>query len=299
VVSPVRLFDELIRIGAGDVQGYARARALAWGWLLRYPLNPRSAAYRKWSGYFEDIPRNVRNVNQASPTMTARYLLAHPNPDAIDPDWREHVQDLAEWVRSYLGRGPFFGAWAIDEQRAPGNGMKCCSSVGLGSDTARWAAVNALSAARTGDDDARERAIDSLNYATYFTDDEGRVACCGEDFDNPYWFDDGYSDYTRSFNWAMAALPELAPRRQDHLLGSSSVVQRVNYRRRSVGYRAFDRSGTEVLRLGFRPRAVIADGRPLAVRPGLDAEGYTLDAAGGGDFVVRVRRDAVRNVAIS
>jgi hypothetical protein len=33
--------------------------------------------------------------------------------------------------------------------------------------------------------------------------------------------------------------------------------------------------------------------------PGHDAEGYTVASTGGGDFVVRIRRDAVRNVAIS
>ncbi|HEV7461813.1 MAG TPA: hypothetical protein VGN78_14845 [Solirubrobacteraceae bacterium] len=299
VVSPVRLFDELIRLGAGDVPGYTRARDIAWSWVLHYPLNPRSAAYQQWSGYFEDISRNQRNLNQASPTMTARYLLTHPNPGSIDPDWGAHVRDMTEWVRTFLGRGPFFGAWAIDEQRVPGRPRLCCSDDGLGSTTARWGAVNALYAERTGDPEARRRAIGSLNYATYFTDDGGRVACCGDDFANAYWFDDGYADYTRSFNWAMAALPELAPQRQDHLLGSSSVVQRVSYGRRSVGYRTFDPSGTEVLRLSFRPRAVTADGRSLAERSGLDAEGFTVVSAGGGDFVVRVRRDAARAVAIS
>jgi hypothetical protein len=159
--------------------------------------------------------------------------------------------------------------------------------------------VNALYAERTGDDVARQRAVGSLNYASYFTDDDGRVVCCGDDFANGYWFTDGYSDYTRSFNWAMAALPELAPQRQDHLLGSSSVVQRVSYGRRSVGYRAFDGSGTEVLRLSFEPSAVTADGRSLDAQDTLDAEGFTVEPAGGGDFVVRVRRDAARNVAIS
>jgi hypothetical protein len=159
--------------------------------------------------------------------------------------------------------------------------------------------VNALYAERTGDTEARDRAVGSLNYATYFTDDGGRVACCGDDYANAYWFDDGYADYTRSFNWAMAALPELAPQRQDHVLGSSTVIQRVSYGRRSVGYRTFDGNGVEVLRLSFRPRAVTADGRPLAERPALDAEGFTVASAGGGDFVVRIRRDAARSVAVS
>jgi hypothetical protein len=42
-----------------------------------------------------------------------------------------------------------------------------------------------------------------------------------------------------------------------------------------------------------------ADGRPLGARAGLDGEGFTVESAGGGDFVVRVRRDAARTVAIS
>ena len=54
--------------------------------------------------------------------------------------------------------------------------------------------------------------IQSLNYATYFAGSDGRISCCGQSFGAiQYWFSDGYSDYLRSFNWAMAAIPELAP----------------------------------------------------------------------------------------
>ncbi|MCW3045887.1 MAG: hypothetical protein JWO74_171 [Solirubrobacterales bacterium] len=298
IIAPVRLFDELIRIGEGDVGSYTRARDVAWSWLLNNPLNPRSRAYRKWSGYFEDVNGDTQNLNQASPTMTAYYLLTQSNPGAVDPQWRAHTKDLLEWVRSYFGRGPYMGAWAIDEQHAPGRGG-CCSDAGLGSDTSRWGAVNALYAARTGDKGARERAYRALNYATYFTDDDGRVACCGDDFDNPYWFDDGYADYARNFSWAMGALPDLAPRGQDHLLASTSVVQQVAYAKRGVTYRTFHGDGTETLRLTFRPTTVTADGRPLQRRARLDQAGYTVTPLRGGDVVVRVRRDAARDVAIS
>jgi hypothetical protein len=298
VVAPVRLFDELIRIGEGDVASYGRARSLAWSWILNNPLNPRSRAYRKWTGYFEDVDGNEQNLNQASPTMTAYYLLTRPDPGAVDPAWRAHARDLLEWVRSYFGRGPYMGAWAIDEQHAPGRGG-CCSSAGLGSDTSRWAAVNALYAARTGDKGSRERAFRALNYATYFTDDDGRVACCGDDFDNPYWFDDGYADYSRNFSWAMGALPDLAPRGRDHLLSSTSVVQQVDYAARRLDYRTFHANGTETLRLSFRPRVVTADGQSLALRSRLDQAGYGVTPLRGGDVVVRVRRDAARDVVIS
>jgi hypothetical protein len=298
IVAPVRLFDELIRLGVGDVRRYARARGIAWSWLLRHPLNPQSRAWRKWSGYFEDTRRDVVNLNQAAPTMTAYYLLTHPTPDAIDPEWKDHVRDLIEWVRTYFGRGPYFGAWAINEQHRPGeNG--CCSSAGLGSDTSRWGAINALFAERTGDASARETAFRALNYATYFTDDEGRVACCGADFRNPYWFDDGYADYTRHFNWAMGALPDLAPRGEDHLLRSTSVVQRVSYGSGAVAYRTFHPDGIEVLRLSFRPRTVTSDGRALQSRAALDGAGFTVTPVDGDDFVVKVRRESARSVAIS
>jgi hypothetical protein len=295
IVAPVRLFDELIRIGQGDVASYARAKDLAWRWLVNNPLNPRSPAFRKWSGYFEDVDGNVRNLNQALPTMTAYYLLTRPDPGALDPAWREHVRDLLEWVRSYFGRGPYMGAWAIDEQHQPGR-SGCCSEAGLGSDTSRWGAVNALYAARTGDKGARVRAYRALNYATYFTDAEGRVACCGDDFDNRYWFDDGYADYSRNFNWAMAALPDLAPRGQDHLLGSTAVVQQVSYGRRAVRYRTFHADGTETLRLTFRPKQVTADGRLLA--PG-GRPGFSVTRSRRGDFVVRVVRNGTHDVAIT
>jgi hypothetical protein len=298
IVQPVRLFDELIELGAGNVQRYRQARDIAWGWVLRNPLNRRSPAWHKWSGYFEDVRRNPANLNQAAPTMTAWYLLSHPAPEEVDPDWEEHTRDLVEWVRGYFGRGPYYGAWAIDEQR-PSNRNHCCSAAGLGSATARWAAVNALRAERTGQRGAVERARRSLNYATYFTARDGKVACCGDDFRFPYWFDDGYSDYMRSFHWAMGALPHLAPAGQDHLLRSSSVVQAVSYGRRALAYQSFDAQGTEVLRLTYEPAAVTGDGTPLPRRRALDGPGYTVARLSSGDVVVRVRRDAMRGVAIS
>jgi len=231
------------------------------------------------------------------PTMTAHYLLTHPSPDSVDPLWKEHASSLLRWVRAVFGRGPFFSAWGIDEQRAPGR-PGCCSPVGLGSTTSRWAAGNALLYARTGDRRARSLAIRSLNYATYFVARGGRISCCGQRPQNTYWFSDGYGDYLRSFNWAMAAIPELAPRRQDHLLGSTSVVQAVEYGRRRLAYRTFDEDGVETLRLSYRPRRIVAGAEPLVERSDLAAEGYVVQPLGGGDFAVRIRRDRSRRIEI-
>ena len=297
VVGPVRLLDELVEVGAGNTSSYKHARDVAWAWMLKYQLNRDSPAWNRWSGFYEDVPYNPRSLNQATPTLTAQYLLTHPAPESVDPSWDEHAATLLRWVQKSFGRGPFLGAWGIDEQRAPGK-PGCCSRVGLGSTTSRWAATNALLYARTGDERARELAVRSLNYATYFAASDGRVSCCGQRSTNTFWFSDGYADYLRSFNWAMAAMPELAPKRRDHLLGSSSVVQSVSYGRRRLTYRTFDGSGTEVLRLGFRPRRIVAGGSVLAERSDLSAEGYVVQALRGGDFAVRIRHDGARRITL-
>ena len=298
VAASVRLFDELIRLKAGDTAAYQKARDIAWKWLLDYPLNSRSRAWDKWSGYFEDVAKNVENVNQMSPTILSYYILTRDDPSAVDKNWSGHVGHLIDWIRNRFGRGPYFGAWAIDEQGTP-DGRGCCSRAGLSSHTSRWAAINAMYYERTGDAQAREDAIRSLNYATYFIGADGKTSCCGKDFGGQYWFSDGYSDYLRHFNWAMGAIPELAPAGQDHILRSTSVVQRVSYGRRRLQYRTFDASATEVLRLSFKPERVTAGGSALAERGDLDGEGYMVKSLGGGDYVIRVKHGNSGEVMIN
>jgi hypothetical protein len=276
VIGPIQLFDDLIELGAGHTAAYRRAQSLAWSWLVKHQLESD-----RWSGFYEDVPYNPRSRNQAAPTLTALYLLRDASKD---PLWERHATSLLEYVRRKFGRGPFAGAWAIDEQRAPGK-PGCCSPVGLGSTTSRWAVANAELYARTGDTRARELAVRSLNYATYFARD-GRISCCGQRPQNTYWFSDGYADYLRSFNWGMASLPELAPKRQNHVLGSSSVVQSVSYGRNRVAYTTFAAAASDVLRLKFRPTAI-------------SGGTFEATAAGGGDYVVRVQHTDARRIVLS
>lgn len=294
IVAPVRLFDELLRLKAGDAGNLAKARDLAWKWLLKYPFQNN-----RWSGYFEDVAKDTDNVNQASPTMTCYYLLAHRDPASIDPDWSGHVGHMLDWVRLKLGRGPFFGAWAIDEQGKPPEYRACCSRAGLGSDTSRWGAINAMYYEKTGDAQAREDAFRSLNYATYFAASDGKVSCCGSDYHDQYWFDDGYADYIRHFMWAMGAIPEFAPKHENHLLRSTSIVQKVRYGKQRIEYRTFDAASTEVARLNFKPMQITAGGESLSQKPELLPESFTVTALEEGDYVVRIRHGEARDVAIS
>lgn len=301
IVGPLRLFDELIRLDEGSVEAYSKARKTAIAWLLAVPLNRDSPAWNKWSGYFEDVSQNQDNVNQMLPTMVGRYILTSPDPSAVTPTWtRPNVLTgrLIDWVRTRFGRGPYLGAWAIDEQGTP-DGGGCCSRAGLGSHTSRWAALNALYWEKTGDLQAREDAIRSLNYATYFTLSDGRVSCCGDGFGGQFWFSDGYADYLRHFSWALGSLPEYAPAGEDHILRSSSVVQTVNYAPHQLTYATFHSDSAEVIRLSFLPKRIVAGERELMRADQLKEDTFTLQTLSAGDYVLRLRHSSSKNISIN
>ena len=298
IAGSLRLFEELIRLNAGDVASYRHARDIAWKWMLDNPLNRESLAWNKWACYFEDVPRNIEDVNQLTPMMAAYYILAREDPAEVDPEWMGHVGRLLDWVRAKLGRGPFFDAQAIDEQTTPSASFGCCSRAGQGDHTARWAAINAMFFEKTGDGQAREDAFRSLNYATYFAGSDGKIACCGADYHDPYWFSDGYADYMRHFEWAMGAVPDFAPIGEDHLLRSSSVVQKVKYSARRIDYRTFDLAATEVFRLSFKPSRVTAGGVTLALQHDSRENGYTVQPLSGGDWIVRIRHTTSGEISL-
>lgn len=328
VVAPVRLFDELIRIGEGDAVRYKIARDIAWNWILTNPLNKLSAAWDKWNGYYEDAAKDTVNVNDMTSMMTAYYILIQNDPATVDKDWLVHVGHLLDRSRALLGRGPFFGAWAIDEQLRPDGGLLddgrpggaasvelefqprgsgallgvdnrgCCSRAGLVCRTSQWGAINAMYFERTRDGQAREDAFRSLNYATYFAESNGKIQCCGFGTQSALWFEDGYGDAGRNFIWAMGAVPEFAPMGQNHLLRSTSVVQKVNYGSSSIDYQTFDKGGAEVLRLSFKPKSLMAGSARLSARAQLGDEGYSVRQLPGGDYEVRLRHSRSNQISV-
>ncbi len=291
VTAAARLFDVLIPLVPENEARYRRARAMAWEWVKRYPLDPRSKAWDKWSCYFEDVGQGVDNVNQLTPMSVAQYILLREDPEEAASNWISRTGHLIDWVRQKFGRGPYLGAWGIDEQGTP-DGRGCCSRAGLSSHTSRWAAVNALYFEKTGDAQAREDAFRSLNYATYFMDGEGRTSCCGLGFRNPYWYSDGYSDYLRHFQWAMGAMPELAPKGEEHILRSTSVVRHVKYEARDIRYTTFDAGSTEVLRMSYSPTQVTEGGAPVR-------SGVSVRRMADGDYAVRIRHERSGEIHIS
>ena len=290
VIATIRLFDELVRLGLGDVSAYQSARANAWSWLLTYPVQNET-----WAEYFEDIDQDVgmENQNQYNPGQTARYLLEHPE---IDPNWLAHSTQMIDFIETEFGgtdqgeSGLQYGARVIAEQDH--------YNYKMASHTSRFGAINALLFAATGDEVAREKAFRSLNWCTYMARDNGAVIeGPAEHAHNEYcWYSDGHGDYIRHFLLAMGAVPEWAPADEDHLLHTTSVVTSVAYSPFEIRYSTFDDSSREMLRVTAEPVSVTADGSVLPLRTNLDAEGWTWDAASG---VVRIRHDSAQDIVLS
>ena len=279
VIGPIKLFDELIRLGLGNTGAYQAARQTAWNWLMAYPMKNRI-----WSNYFEDVPiqPDTNNLNQYSPMMTARYLLEHPE---LDPDWERHVRGLISWVEDNFAISTY-GSNTIREQKIFWYPM--------GSHTSRYASVNALLYEKTGDVVAKEKAYRSLNWATYMARPSG-VVIDGPEV-NHQWFTDGYGDYIRHFVTSLGAVPAWAPDGQSHLVRSSSIVNSIDYSSLRIEYSTTDTASTEILRTSFTPTNVVVDGLELSQRTDLTRAGWTFDPT---QSVLRIRHDVGTNIQIS
>jgi hypothetical protein len=286
VIEPIMLFDELIRIGQGDVGSYKKIREGAWTWFVKYPLENNV-----WVGYFEDVQGSYENMNEVIPLEFARYVLLHPEKD---PQWREHAQKLIEWVKT-TPKWPKYmvhGATVTTEQ---GNGKDFCCNLPnqcCDSHSARLAAVEALFYARTGDASYKEAAYRTYNWVTYF---QGLPGGAHAPYSTQWWWTDEFSDGPRRMMDAFWAVPEWAPADESHLVGSLSVVTKIAYAANSVTYSTFDPESTDVLRLDFAPDSVTAGGKPLPHRQDLASEGYTYDEA---TRVLRIHHTSSRDIDI-
>jgi hypothetical protein len=220
---------------------------------------------------------------------TARYILQHPE---YDPNWKADVPALIQWVERTLGAdvpsepGMQWGAQTISEQIDDMHKM--------GSHTSRYASVNALFYEATGEAAAKEKAFRSFNWATYMCHENGAVNDLAVE-DQTVWFSDGYGDYVRHFMAGLGSVPEWAPPGENHLLRSTSVVQSVSYLPGEVNYQTFDADSSEVLRLAYTPRRVLADGHELPKRADLEQAGWTFETQRG---VLRVRHTGSRVVRV-
>jgi hypothetical protein len=76
-------------------------------------------------------------------------------------------------------------------------------------------------------------------------------------------------------------------------------VQKVAYGDRSTQYRTFDPAAMEVMRLRFKPAKITAGDMALEKRTDLGADGYTVEALPGGDFVLRIHHSHSGAIKVS
>lgn len=276
----ILLFDELARMGQGNAAAYRRASGMAKAWLKEHPLKTN-----KWGPFFEDIPTSAPSDTEINADTLAMYILEHPD---WDPKWREQAKSILGWSYATFANHEFekYGVNPINEQTAykvPGN-----------SHTSRHASVELLYCEKTGDCATKEDAIRRLNWATYTVDDDGKNRYPRDD----NWLTDGYGDYVRHYLRAMAAMPELAPADQNHLLRTSSVCRAITYGSAAIRYAMHDRSGTERLRLTTKPARITAGGTELRERKDLSAPGWTWRPMAQGG-VVDLRRNSGADVVVT
>jgi hypothetical protein len=236
----LRLFGALEALHPNRRGEYHQAANLVSAWLKKYPL-----ANNRWGPFFEDIGEYSDTEINAD-TMAA-YILEHPEWDS---GWKNDAQSILKWSEARLGNHQFesLNVVPINEQTAylvPGN-----------SHTSRHGSVELLYCEKTGDNARRQQAIHRLNWATYSVNTDGSNRYPNDEI----WLTDGYGDYVRHYLRSMASLPELAPKDQNHLLRSSSVIQNIQYSPGKIAYTKFDSDSVEVIKVGA--------GTPSSVRGG-------------------------------
>ncbi|MCY7330427.1 MAG: hypothetical protein LH618_17895 [Saprospiraceae bacterium] len=118
----------------------------------------------------------------------------------------------------------------------------------------------------------KEEAFRYFNHATYMAE-PGGVVQVGHTWWGEIWFSDGYSDYIRHFMEGLAAVPEWVPA-GNHLLKSTSTVQKIRYEPHAITFRTFDQQAAVVLRLASKPKSVTVAGTVLHPPKEPDGDGY-------------------------
>jgi hypothetical protein len=235
----LRMFTDLAALKQPNAKAYLRAKDMLVRWLKTYPLRNN-----RWGPFFEDIPTSDYSDTEHNADTLAMYILENPE---WDPQWKQQAQGILRWSYETFANKEFirYGVVAINEQtvyRVPGN-----------SHTSRHASVELLYCEKTGECGDKDAAIRRLNWATYMVDVDGKNRYPRDD----HWLTDGYGDYVRHYLRAMAAAPELAPEDQNHLLRTSSVIQKISYGPKEITYVKFDPRSTEKFKLGaWSPRSV-------------------------------------------
>ncbi|MCK9411651.1 MAG: hypothetical protein M0Q53_05065 [Prolixibacteraceae bacterium] len=263
----LQLFSTLESLGVGNREQYRKSFQLILSWMKTYPLKSN-----KWGPFFEDVAE--WSDTQINAVTFARYMME--NPKFFDNGTRD-ARAVLDWVYKELGNDKWLkqGVRVVNEQtsyRIPGN-----------SHTARQGSTELLYALTTGDQVSKERGIRQLNWASYMVNDDGESTYPN----NETWLTDGYGDLVRHFLRAISYFPELSPDDQNHLVGSSSVIKRMEYKSDQIKYETFDEQSDETFRLITKPTSISFGEERIECSPGRAiGEGWSWSPMDKGGIVI-------------
>ena len=278
----IRLLNMLIDAKVGNTKKYSVAVKLVGDWLLKYPF-----VNGKWvDGHTDTYITGTTNLSNLSASNAGLYLSDHL---AFSKQWKFLLPSLIKWTEENFvfktaegEPSQMWGANIVSEQVAFMPKMDY--------QTARYAAQCAKWYRLSGDESFKEKAVRSLNFVTYCNDTSGKA------YESPFskgvnsWWSDSYGECPIMFYHALAAMPELAPSRENHILYSSGVLKNVSYEGSRIDYTATEKAGTEYMRLTFEPLSVTISGKKIKPR---------YSKLENGDYYLTVERTHGGVVAVS
>jgi len=293
--------DDLIRLGhTGKNNEILQARDAGRAY-LRDVLLPAWTVNDTWGRNYWDWedPVQAENVTE----FVCRYMM--DNKDAF-PNWRNDVRNILTLFFHRTSVCPnsagevYSGAWAFPESAG------CCGR-SLWYGPMELAVPMAQYATETGSPWAREIARRMQILATY----DGHETGVSEDnidggfVVNADWFKIAHPMALKHLLGTIAWMPEeFAPAGENHIVRSTGVVSNVEYGTSIICYDVFDAPAPAVdtLRLTFSPKAIAAKDEkgfnPFPKREVLTQNGFSVTPLHGGDFMVTIRHDGLRQIVV-
>lgn len=287
-IGAYTLLEHLVKDKTGDVSGYQRTMDKVRAFMLRFPIQ---------TGYWADghtdtdVKSNTYKSNMGK-SNAALYMLDNTS---FDPAWKTHIPQMIEWTETY------FVTRCMQNEPATQWGANLVGEQDdflpkMDYQTARYAAECAKWFTVTGDTTFKEKAFRSLNWVTYCSDSLGLA------YESPVskgvasWWSDCYGEGPRMFYHVLSAIPEWAPPQEDHILYTQGILKNVRYSNKKVEYMATDATGTEFLKLSFKPSKIVLNGKRLPLQE--VKTGYSIRSLEGGDFAVTIRREKAGKITI-
>ena len=288
--------DELIKLGyTGKDRLIVRARDAGRRY-IRDEMLPRWTQNDIWGRQYWDWDNPVMC---GIVSMCGDYIMMHPD---VFGGWKTDLRNMLMQIANRNGADPgsmgnvYHGAWAWPES------CTCCStSLSYNQYTA---APTILRYAVLADDDLFfEIGRRMMIMATYDSAENGVVkdGLMGQAVATGEWSNLAHPWPLCQVIEAMAWAPELfGPKRENHIMRSTSVVNSVIYAKNEITYSTFDASFStiDVIRLAFKPTTITADGSLLSLQPDLHNNGYTLKPLKEGDWIVQIRHDMARDIVV-